>query len=68
MMLCLLLQLDLEKERNAKELAMLEKAAKDNEAAKEEVKALRLEQQERFTQITAQTRSLHQQQEKIDKV
>ena len=47
---------------------MLEKARQDNDAAKDEIKALRLEQQERLTQIAVQTRSLHNQQEKIDKV
>lgn len=62
------MQLNLEKEGNAKDLAMLEKAHRDIEAAKEEVKAVRLEQQERLTQIAAQTRTLHHQQEKIDKV
>ena len=60
--------MNLEKEGNAKESAMLDKTRRDNEAAREEMKALRLEQQDRLTQIAAQTRSLHAQQDKIDKV
>lgn len=47
---------------------MLEKARRDNEVVREEVKGLRLEQQQRLTQIAAQTRALHHQQENIDKV
>ncbi|MPC42256.1 hypothetical protein E2C01_035873 [Portunus trituberculatus] len=62
------MKVNLEKEGNAKESAMLDKTRRDSETAREEIKALRLEQQERLGQIAAQTRSLHTQQDKIDKV
>ncbi|XP_063859790.1 fas-binding factor 1 homolog isoform X2 [Scylla paramamosain] len=61
------MKVNLEREGNAKESAMLEKTRRDSEAAREEIKTLRFEQQERLSQIAAQTRVLHTQQDKIDK-